>query len=159
MNIREVKKTDNLELSTLLKKILIEMGVPKKGTAFEDPEIDSIYETYEFSRSKYFIVEVDGIIKGGAGISQLKNEAYEICEFQKMYFDLSIMRGKGIGSIMIEKCLEFAKKSKFTLCYIETMPNMLDAQKLYLKYGFEYIDSPMGNTGHSACPIWMTKSL
>ena len=26
---------------------------------------------------------------------------------------------------------------------IETMPNMLDAQKLYLKYGFEYIDSPM----------------
>jgi len=158
VNIREVKKTDNLELSTLLKKILIEMGVPKKGTAFEDPEIDSIYETYESPRSKYFIVEEDGIIKGGAGISQLKNEAFEICELQKMYFDIS-MRGKGIGSIMIEKCLEFAKKSKFTLCYIETMPNMLAAQKLYLKYGFEYIDSPMGNTGHSACPIWMTKSL
>ena len=158
MNIREVKKTDNLELSILLKKILIEMGVPKKGTAFEDPEIDSIYETYESPRSKYFIVEEDGIIKGGAGISQLKNEAFEICELQKMYFDIS-MRGKGIGSIMIEKCLEFAKKSKFTLCYIETMPNMLDAQSLYLKYGFEYIDSPMGNTGHSACPIWMTKSL
>ncbi len=158
MNIREVKKTDNLELSTLLKKILIEMGVPKKGTAFEDPEIDSIYQTYESPRSKYFIVEEDGIIKGGAGISQLKNEAFEICELQKMYFDSSI-RGKGIGSIMIEKCLEFAKKSKFTLCYIETMPNMLDAQNLYLKYGFEYIDSPMGNTGHSACPIWMTKSL
>tara|TARA_Y100000590_G_scaffold131187_1_gene149872 strand:+ start:4090 stop:4566 length:477 start_codon:yes stop_codon:yes gene_type:complete len=158
VNIREVKKTDNLELSTLLKKILIEMGVPKKGTAFEDPEIDSIYQTYESPRSKYFIVEEDGIIKGGAGISQLKNEAFEICELQKMYFDSSI-RGKGIGSIMIEKCLEFAKKSKFTLCYIETMPNMLDAQNLYLKYGFEYIDSPMGNTGHSACPIWMTKSL
>jgi len=158
VNIREVKKTDNLELSTLLKKILIEMGVPKKGTAFEDPEIDSIYETYESPRSKYFIVEEDGIIKGGAGISQLKNEAFEICELQKMYFDIS-MRGKGIGSIMIEKCLEFAKKSKFTLCYIETMPNMLDAQSLYLKYGFEYIDSPMGNTGHSACPIWMIKSL
>jgi len=158
VNIREVKKTDNLELSILLKKILIEMGVPKKGTAFEDPEIDSIYQTYESPRSKYFIVEEDGIIKGGAGISQLKNEAFEICELQKMYFDIS-MRGKGIGSIMIEKCLEFAKKSKFTLCYIETMPNMLDAQSLYLKYGFEYIDSPMGNTGHSACPIWMTKSL
>ena len=158
MNIREVKKADNFELATLLRKILIEMGVPKKGTAFEDPEIDSIYETYNYPRSKYFIVEQGNIIKGGAGISQLKNEAFEICELQKMYFDIS-MRGKGIGSIMIEKCLEFAKKSKFTLCYIETMPNMLDAQKLYLKYGFEYINSPMGNTGHSACPIWMTKSL
>tara|TARA_B100000029_G_scaffold205120_1_gene203077 strand:+ start:52 stop:528 length:477 start_codon:yes stop_codon:yes gene_type:complete len=158
VNIREVKKADNFELATLLRKILIEMGVPKKGTAFEDPEIDSIYETYNYPRSKYFIVEQGNIIKGGAGISQLKNEAFEICELQKMYFDIS-MRGKGIGSIMIEKCLKFAKDNKFSLCYIETMPNMLDAQKLYLKYGFEYIDSPMGNTGHSACPIWMTKSL
>ena len=158
MKIRDVKKADNFELSTLLRNILIEMGVPKKGTAFEDPEIDSIYETYNSPRSKYFIVEQNNIIKGGAGISQLKNEAFDICELQKMYFDISI-RGKGIGSKMIDKCLEFARANKFTLCYIETMPNMLDAQRLYLKYGFEYINSPMGNTGHSACPIWMTKSL
>ena len=158
MNIRELKKTDNSELAALLRKILIEMGVPKKGTAFEDPEIDSLYETYNTARSKYFIVEEDNVIKGGAGISQLKNEAFEICELQKMYVDPSV-RGKGIGSIMIEKCLQFAKENKFKLCYIETMPNMLDAQKLYLKYGFEYINSPMGSTGHTACPIWLTKSL
>ena len=158
MNIREVKKTDNFELATLLRKILIEMGVPKKGTAFEDPEIDLIYEAYNVPRSKYFIIEEDNIIKGGAGISQLKNELSEICELQKMYFDSS-MRGKGIGSLMIEKCISFAKESEFKTCYIETMPNMLGAQMLYLKYGFEYIDSPMGNTGHSACPIWMIKSL
>ena len=158
MNIREVKKTDNFELATLLRKILIEMGVPKKGTAFEDPEIDLIYEAYNVPRSKYFIIEEDNIIKGGAGISQLKNELSEICELQKMYFDSSI-RGKGIGSLMIEKCISFAKESEFKTCYIETMPNMLSAQMLYLKYGFEYIDSPMGNTGHSACPIWMIKSL
>ena len=134
------------------------MGVPKKGTAFEDPEIDCIYETYNSPRSKYFIIEEDATIKGGAGISQLKNEAYEICELQKMYFDSSI-RGRGIGSLMIEKCLNFAKENKFKTCYIETMPNMLDAQKLYLKFGFKYIYFPMGNTGHFACPIWMIKSL
>mgnify|MGYP000745937353 FL=1 len=51
------------------------------------------------------------MIKGGAGICQLKNEAYEICELQKMYFD-SMMRGKGLGSLMIEKCLNFAKENK-----------------------------------------------
>ena len=158
MKIREVKKTDNFELAALLRKILIEMGVPKKGTAFEDPEIDCIYETYNSPRSKYFIIEEDAKIKGGAGISQLKNEAYEICELQKMYFDSSI-RGRGIGSLMIQKCLNFAKENKFNLCYIETMPNMLDAQMLYLKYGFEYINYPMGDTGHSACPIWMIKPL
>ena len=58
MNIREVKKTDNFELAALLRKILIEMGVPKKGTAFEDPEIDCIYETYNSPRSKN---KIDGV--------------------------------------------------------------------------------------------------
>ncbi len=24
---------------------------------------------------------------------------------------------------------------------------------------FEYIDNPLGNTGHTACPIWMLKNL
>ena len=75
-----------------------------------------------------------------------------------MYFHKSI-RGKGLGDRMIDKCLTFAIKSNFTKCYIETMPNMISAQKLYLKKGFEYIDKPIGNTGHTACPVWMLKDL
>ena len=59
MNIREVKKTDNFELADLLRKILIEMGVPKKGTAFEDPEIDSIYETYNIVDKPYLRHQID----------------------------------------------------------------------------------------------------
>ena len=75
-----------------------------------------------------------------------------------MYF-LSEARGKGLGKQMIKKCLDFAKASNFEKCYIETMPNMQDAQKLYVKTGFEYLDTAMGNTGHTSCPIWMLKSL
>ena len=29
----------------------------------------------------------------------------------------------------------------------------------YKKVGFDYINHPMGNTGHCSCPIWMTKAL
>jgi putative acetyltransferase len=36
---------------------------------------------------------------------------------------------------------------------------MLKAQKLYLKKGFKYIDSPLGNTGHNACPVWLIKNI
>jgi putative acetyltransferase len=60
---------------------------------------------------------------------------------------------------MIQKCLAFAKEHEFDLCYIETMPNMEAAQLLYKRVGFDYIENPMGNTGHTSCPIWMTKSL
>ena len=60
---------------------------------------------------------------------------------------------------MIHKCLQFARENEFELCYLETLPYMEAAQKLYRKVGFDYIDGPMGNTGHTTCNVWLTKSL
>ena len=158
MLIRPIELKDNQQLALAIRAVLIEMGVPKIGTAYEDKELDEMYETYDANRSRYFIIEKAGDILGGAGISPLKDGAPNVCELQKMYF-MPDARGKGKGKEMIHKCLSFARAQKFDLCYIETMPNMLDAQTLYKKVGFEYIQHPMGNTGHSSCPVWMTKSL
>jgi putative acetyltransferase len=97
-------------------------------------------------------------ILGGAGIAPLRYGPDGYCELQKMYF-LSKARGKGLGSQMMHKCLQQAKRFGFTDCYLETMPNMMHVQKLHQKWGFEYIEHPLGNTGHCSCPIWMVKSL
>ena len=158
MLIRPINESDNKHISVILREVLIEMDIPRKGSAYEDPEINNMYESYQSNRSIYFVVEENNKILGGAGINQLKNGDINICELQKMYFHKSI-RGRGIGDKMIELCLNFAVESNYKKCYIETMPNMVDAQKLYIKKGFEYIDNPLGNTGHTACPIWMLKNL
>ena len=158
MLIRPIELKDNQQLALAIRAVLIEMGVPKIGTAYEDKELDEMYETYDADRSRYFVIEKAGDILGGAGLAPLKDGAPNVCELQKMYF-MPDARGKGKGKEMIHKCLSFARAQKFDLCYIETMPNMLDAQTLYKKVGFEYIQHPMGNTGHSSCPVWMTKSL
>ena len=158
MLIRPINESDNKHISVILREVLIEMDIPRIGSAYEDPEINNMYESYQSNRSIYFVVEENNKILGGAGINQLKNGNINICELQKMYFHKSI-RGRGIGDKMIELCLNFAVKSNYKKCYIETMPNMVDAQKLYIKKGFEYIDNPLGNTGHTACPIWMLKNL
>jgi putative acetyltransferase len=158
MLIRPIELKDNQQLALAIRAVLIEMGVPKVGTAYEDKELDEMYETYDADRSRYFVIEKAGDILGGAGLAPLKDGAPNVCELQKMYF-MPDARGKGKGKEMIHKCLSFARAQKFDLCYIETMPNMLDAQTLYKKVGFEYIQYPMGNTGHSSCPVWMTKSL
>ena len=84
--------------------------------------------------------------------------AKNICELQKMYLDPKA-RGKGVGTNLLELCLSFARENNFSLCYLETMPYMLDAQELYRKNGFIYINNPMGDTGHYSCPVWMTKEL
>ena len=158
MLIRPINESDNKHISVILREVLIEMDIPRIGSAYEDPEINNMYESYQSKRSIYFVVEENNKILGGAGINQLKNGDINICELQKMYFHKSI-RGRGIGDKMIELCLNFAVKSNYKKCYIETMPNMVDAQKLYIKKGFKYIDNPLGNTGHTACPIRMLKNL
>ena len=156
--IRQICKKDNLSLSEVIRKVLIEIGVPKKGTAFSDLEVDFMFEAYNKKRSIYYVVENDGKIYGGAGISHLNEADYNICELQKMYF-LPSIRGKGLGNQMIEKCLDFALDNKFKYCYIETLPYMKAAQKLYLKKGFSYIQGPIGNTGHTSCNVWLLKKL
>lgn len=156
--IRSILYTDNQAIAAVIRSVLIEHHVPKVGTAYADVSLDAMFETYHVSRSSYFVVEQNGKIIGGAGVSQLVNEAETICELQKMYF-LPEARGLGLGSQMMEKCLQAARSFKYEKCYLETMPYMEDAQKLYKKFGFRYIDAPLGCTGHTSCPVWMLKDL
>ncbi|ETN95655.1 putative acetyltransferase [Zhouia amylolytica] len=156
--IREITPEDDVELALVLRKVLLEHDVPKVGTAYADEALDMMYETYNIAKAAYLVVEYDGRLLGGAGVAQLENCDDNICELQKMYF-LEEARGKGIGYKMMQECLRKAKEYGFSKCYLETMPNMLAAQKLYQKVGFKYLDNPMGDTGHCSCPVWMLKEL
>ena len=117
-----------------------------------------MFEHYNKPKATYFVVEEDGKIIGCAGVAQLDNYGGNICELQKMYF-LEAARGRGLGKAMIKICLERAQEFGFEACYLETMPYMETAQKLYKQMGFEYLDRPLGNTGHYSCPVWMLKKL
>jgi putative acetyltransferase len=158
MLIRKIEKKDNQAIGTIVQTVLMEMGAPKVGTAYADPHLFSLYETYAKPKAVYFVVEKDGIVIGGAGVDQLENAGENICELQKMYF-LPEARGQGFATKIMELCLQAAKDFGYEKCYLETMPYMEDAQKLYKKVGFAYLDKPMGDTGHTSCPVWMIKEL
>ncbi|WP_103865871.1 GNAT family N-acetyltransferase [Aquimarina sp. I32.4] len=159
IKIRKIAIEDNTKIATVIRDVLIEMGVPKVGTAYEDEALDKMYETYDYPRRRYYVVEEKGNIIGGAGIAALEGrDSDTICELQKMYF-LPCTRGKGIGFQMIQKCLEFAKEAGYVKCYLETMPYMEAARKLYKRVGFLPLEKPMGDTGHYNCQAWMIKEL
>ena len=99
-NIRKIQQKDNPEVARVIRSVLIEHEVPKVGTAYADPELDFLYETYNKEKAVYFVVERNSKIIGGAGISQLANEDTNICELQKMYF-LDEARGLGLGKKMM----------------------------------------------------------
>jgi putative acetyltransferase len=156
--IREIQKRDNPAIAAIVRTILMEMSAPKVGTAYADPHLDFLFETYSEPKSVYLVIENNEKIIGGAGIGPLENEENSICELQKMYF-LPEARGMGLGTQMMERCLKAAKDFGYKKCYLETLPTMLAAQKLYQKAGFEYLCEPLGATGHTSCPVWMLKEL
>ncbi len=156
--IREIQQKDNQEIAVIIQSVLIELGAPKIGTAYSDPKLFFLYENYQNPKSIYYIVENNGKILGGGGIAPLENGDEAICELQKMYF-LPEARGLGVGNQVMEKCIESARDFGFKQCYLETMPYMKAAQKLYQRHDFEYLNAPLGNTGHTSCPVWMIKDL
>ena len=156
--IRTIERKDNTAIAKVIRAVLIELGVPKVGTAYEDKSLDSMFEAYNKKKAEYFVVEEKGEVIGGAGISQLANYNGNVCELQKMYFSPNA-RGRGIGAKMIDRCLNTAREYGYEQCYIETMSYMEAAQRLYRTYGFKYLAGPMGDTGHFSCGVHMILDL
>lgn len=156
--IRKINPEDNRQIKEVIRAVLVEMGVPKIGTAYEDISLENMCGTYDKPQREYFVVEENGKLIGGAGIAPLENGDAHICELQKMYF-LPEARGRGIGAEMMTKCLAFAKSAGFEKVYLETLPYMEHARKLYTRSGFQSLEKPLGDTGHYNCTMWMIKEI
>lgn len=157
--VRLIQPQDNPEIAAVIREVSAEHGLTAdKGFAVADPILDTLYEVYSKPRSAYWVVEMDGKIVGGGGISQVAGGDEHTAELQKMYLS-SVLRGKGLAKQIVLMSLEFAKQQGYTRCYLETTSELQAAIKLYEKLGFDFIDEPLGNTGHSDCEIRMLKTL
>jgi putative acetyltransferase len=156
--IRSIQEKDNPRIAEIIRTVLVDFGVPKVGTAYADTALDCMFETYQKKGAQYLVVEDEGRVIGGGGVAQLENYDGNVCELQKMYF-LPSARGRGIGTRMLDRCLEAATELGYTHCYLETMSYMEAATKLYARYGFKTLKSRMGDTGHYACGVHMLKEL
>ena len=158
ITIRAIQPADNFVLATIIRKSLEEFKANKPGTVYFDPTTDNLSEVFTAPGSKYFVVEENGLILGGGGIYPTQNLPEGICELVKLYLSHAA-RGKGIGKLLLEKCFEAAKGLGYTKMYLETMPELQQAMKVYEKFGFNYLKGPLGNTGHFGCSRWMLKNL
>ncbi|MCC9065142.1 GNAT family N-acetyltransferase [Flavobacterium piscisymbiosum] len=158
MNIRLISPADNLVMAGILRKSLEEFGLNIPGTAYFDESTDRLFESFQLKNSAYFVAEENGEILGGAGIYPTEGLPEDTVELVKMYMSAS-SRGKGIGKMLMLKCIEFAKSSNFKNIYLETMPELYAAVSAYEKLGFKSMNKPLGNTGHFSCTIWMLNEL
>lgn len=105
--------------------------------------IERFKDIYEAEGALY-IVAKDGpgteICLGGAGIGPLHGlpPGEGVGELRDLVVSPNL-RGKGIGSRLIKRCLEQAKKLGYKRLYLEITPQMEHAQKLFQRYGFRPI--------------------
>ena len=156
--IRTIEQSDNAYLAKIVRDTLAEFGANHPGTVYYDDTTDALYELFQQEGSVYFVASIDGKIVGGGGIYPTEGLPDKTCELVKMYL-LPEARGTGLGKALIEKSMDWAKAYGYENIYLETMPELRQALKVYAKFGFEYLPGPMGNSGHTGCTLWMLKKL
>ena len=157
--IRTIEKRDNAAIAKLIRTTLSEFGADHPGTVYFDPATDDLFSSFEKTpRSIYFIAQYENEIAGGGGIFPTQGLPEDTCELVKMYLYPHV-RKIGLGKLLIEKCISFAGSAGYRKIYLETMPELKQALKTYEKFGFNYLDHHLGNSGHFGCELWMLKKL
>ncbi|HWR34054.1 MAG TPA: GNAT family N-acetyltransferase [Chitinophagaceae bacterium] len=156
--IRDIQPPDNPYIARIIKDTLAEFGANHPNTVYYDATTDALYELFQKQGAAYFVAELNGEIVGGGGIYPTDGLPADTCELVKMYL-LPHARGTGLGRTLIEKCIATAKELGYRNIYLESMPELKQALKVYAKFGFEYLKGPMGNSGHTGCSLWMLRSL
>jgi len=158
IRIRNIQQSDNVQLAVIVRDTLTEFGANVPGTVYFDPTTDALFELFQTPQSAYFIAEMEGKIVGGGGIYPTEDLPNNTCELVKMYL-LPEARGLGVGRMLMERCLETARLNGFGQVYLETLPELKQAVKVYEKFGFEFLSAPLGNSKHFGCGLWMLKRL
>lgn len=156
--LRYIQQKDNSILAKIIRGVFIEHNAPTEGTVFEDPTTDSLFELFQVKKAVLWVAEWNGEVVGCCGIYPTDNLPEGCVELVKFYL-AKAARGKGIGRLLLEKSIAFAKDFGYTEMYIESLPDYAKAVRIYEKLGFVHLEKPLGNSGHSGCNIWMLKTL
>lgn len=156
-HIRLIESKDNRQVEKIIRSCLIEFGGNHEGTAWADPNLGRFSEIYNKKGNAYWVAEDEtGTVVAGVGIGALQGLS-DVCELQKMYC-LPQARGCGVAQDLMKVALEYARKY-YKKCYLETLDNMIAAQKFYEKHGFTRVDKPLLETGHFCCDVRYIKEL
>ena len=157
--IRENKFEDNEILARIIRSSFHDFEVNcTDGTVYSDPTTDDLFSLFQTEKSALFVAEENGLIVGCCGIFPTNNLPDDTTELAKFYLSKEA-RGKGTGKLLLEKCIGKAKDLGYRKVYLESIPEFSKAVSIYEKQGFQYLEKPLGNSGHSGCNLWMIKNL
>lgn len=156
--IRKIKEEDSLHLARMIRAVFEEHDAPRTGTVYSDPTTDNLHQLFSAERSVLWVAAMNNEIIGCCGVYPTEGLNSDTAELVKFYLPAS-SRGKGIGRKLMEQSISSAIEFGYKKIYLESMPHFSNAVGMYEKQGFQKLNHPMGNSGHTSCNIWMIKEL
>lgn len=99
-----------------------------------DSDLDSP-ETYSKNGGVLFLLKLDGDVIGSIAVINKGNGVAEL----KRWYVSRLYKGKGYGTMLLDKVLEFCKENKFKKIEFETNKKFIIAHEIYKKYGFSLV--------------------
>ena len=109
---------------------------PFDKSAYSDTDLNRIADTYGARRETFFVVEDGGEIAGTVGV---KEESPSDALLRRLFVDVK-HRGRGYGSALIDKAIDFCKHNGYSRIYFRCTGRMSNAMKLCLKKGFKEVE-------------------
>jgi putative acetyltransferase len=96
-------------------------------------------KVYKADGARYFVLRdgKTGNCIGGAGLGSLHGLSPQegLGEVRDLVLD-EAYRGRGLGGRLLKRCVDEAKRLGYRRLYLETTPQMENAQKLFIRFGF-----------------------
>ena len=121
------------------------LSYPDEQSADDEQEARSLVETECSDNEVELVAVVDGKIVGSAGIAAVGSRRKLA---HRARFGISVLRdywGLGIGRVLMESCIDCARRAGYTQLELEVVADNQRAVSLYRRAGFEeYGRNPRG---------------
>ncbi len=135
IKIRRAKIEDKSQIQRLINSIMSK-EFPKSRTAYPSNDIKNPAKYYSGKKDVFFVAEKDNKIIGTVGIK----EDTDYTALLRRLFVKKEFRGKGFGSKLLNKALNFCKKHNYKKVVFRGTDMMQLALKVCLKNGFKEKD-------------------
>lgn len=120
-------------------KDVVLAGLKEFGFSYDeayDYDLNNPQKYYIDKGGMFYVLKDEGKIIGTVAII---NKGNNIAELKRMYVDKE-HQGKGCGTTMLEKAIEFCIQHGFTKLEFETNRKFTVAHKFYQKHGFKIVN-------------------
>ncbi|NQT47065.1 MAG: GNAT family N-acetyltransferase [Candidatus Omnitrophica bacterium] len=131
MVIRQFKQEDNQGVKDLIISVLTK-EFPFDKKAYSDSDLNCVKSVYGGSRETFYVVEDKGHIVGTVGV---KEDGKTTALMRRIFLDPAY-RGKGIGTTLVDKVMEFCLENGYSHIVFRGTSRMVRAIDLCKKKGF-----------------------